>query len=438
VAVLVASVIALAACGGTASTAKSDNGDVPGLAAMLGATEQANTARFDLRMHMDGGISSPIDTHANGVIDFAKNRGSASLSAQHPPAKSDETFDMPVEARWLDGKSYERYDPNAKSSDVPVTAAKPWVRDDSGDACASNDSSGFLGAMLGMPGVHTGPANVIDELANRGVALARVGTESIRGTATMHWRADIPKPATPTTLGNSDDCGDDFGGGTPKLEIWTDDENRVRRITMSSSAELGGSPFSVSVTTELYDYGVEVDVTAPPADQISHGSSMSASGSSAPPNLPNLRAVASGTLGSKKWTVNMGNSPSDGGPCFTVEGLPQPSSMISSATCVPRLPVAMVLTDTAVSGERLVIGVVGANLGSVQLTFANNGTATVPVDSKTGLFTWSGSASTDVRTITAGSSSCTLRPVSGAMPCISIDASAYPYGGGTSGTLGTP
>ena len=52
-AVLVASGLALAACGGTASTAKSDNGDVPGLAAMLGATEQANTARFDLRMHME-------------------------------------------------------------------------------------------------------------------------------------------------------------------------------------------------------------------------------------------------------------------------------------------------------------------------------------------------------------------------------------------------
>jgi hypothetical protein len=52
------------------------------------------------------------------------------------------------------------------------------------------------------------------------------------------------------------------------LNLWIDDDGRIRAMTLyvALTTELGGP--SIDTRTEFFDYGVTLDATPPPADQV--------------------------------------------------------------------------------------------------------------------------------------------------------------------------
>ena len=54
------------------------------------------------------------------------------------------------------------------------------------------------------------------------------------------------------------------------LDIWMDEDNRIRKLTIDLDAKQPGSDESLkaSFAVELYDYGVPLDLELPPADQV--------------------------------------------------------------------------------------------------------------------------------------------------------------------------
>jgi len=79
----------------------------------------------------------------------------------------------------------------------------------------------------------------------------RIGEEDVRGESTVRYRLMV-------------NCEEAQLAGCPSdtapVEVWIDDDGLVRRI----SVEDGGS----TATIEFFDFGVEVDVEPPPADQV--------------------------------------------------------------------------------------------------------------------------------------------------------------------------
>ena len=50
--------------------------------------------------------------------------------------------------------------------------------------------------------------------------------------------------------------------------MFVDDDGLLRRMVMKMSLAVAGEKVSVEALTDYYDFGVEVDVEAPPAAQV--------------------------------------------------------------------------------------------------------------------------------------------------------------------------
>ena len=59
------------------------------------------------------------------------------------------------------------------------------------------------------------------------------------------------------------------------IDVWVDGDDLVRRMTLDYTAKVAGSGWTTktrasTVTMEFYDYGAEVDVQPPPADEVTN------------------------------------------------------------------------------------------------------------------------------------------------------------------------
>lgn len=125
-----------------------------------------------------------------------------------------------------------------------------------------------------------GPTDLSDIIDSRADDAVTVGTEDIRGVPTTHYRLeassaeslgiDLPPPD------DDDDAEVEFEVGNAGIEIdaWIDDQGRTRQAiltftTVISSPEFP-DPMSISNEQHLeyWDYGVPLDLEAPPASEI--------------------------------------------------------------------------------------------------------------------------------------------------------------------------
>jgi hypothetical protein len=100
--------------------------------------------------------------------------------------------------------------------------------------------------------------------------VTKVGTETVDGAATTHYRVTVP-PQTFATSGM-------IAGKPVPVDVWIDAQHRVRQEKLSvvltadgSSASASGSArktLGMTMTLHLSDFGTPVRVSAPPAGQV--------------------------------------------------------------------------------------------------------------------------------------------------------------------------
>jgi hypothetical protein len=101
-----------------------------------------------------------------------------------------------------------------------------------------------------------------------------IGTEEVRGAETTHYRltVDLRKAAEGSPEYRAVIEQSLQAGGTAEVptEVWVDEDGRVRRVRMvyADVPTPDGEAADVTVTTELYDFGADVDVEPPPRDQV--------------------------------------------------------------------------------------------------------------------------------------------------------------------------
>jgi hypothetical protein len=173
---------------------------------------------------------------------------------------------------------------------------KSWV------ALGSEAAGGLGNALLGPFG-GTDPGDLLASLTAVSSNVSKLGVTSVRGVRVTHLRLDVDpaKAASRVSRGQRADFGAfaaSLGAATIPVDVWVDQQNRVRRVRWSPRLPGGmgataGARFTQ--TADFYDFGVAVRVSAPPAGQvtsISHlGNGMATSvttgisGSARPPRV---------------------------------------------------------------------------------------------------------------------------------------------------------
>ena len=243
----------LAGCGGgSAPATQQEQGSSRTAAevvqAATSATEQAGSSRFSLESVTEVGAQS-VTFSGEGLTDAEGREGSA-------------TFTLPqgagtLEQRFLDDVLY-----------LQVPGQPGWFRL-------------ALADLVGTPFESAAqPTGSLDALRSAGADVEEAGEEDVRGEPTTRYTGTVDAEEA---LGRLDgalrDLADQGLGaaasGTFPFELWIDGQDRVRRfrltVELPASEATGGQPVSSETTVELYDFGVDVAVEPPPADEVQDG-----------------------------------------------------------------------------------------------------------------------------------------------------------------------
>ena len=220
-----------------------------------------------------GASSGVMTVNGAGVTDFS---GAASSLTIGTPGMGD------LEMRQVGETVYVKLPDEFAAQ---TSGSKPWVR---------VDLDTLYGQQYGGAPVQGGesgdPTRQLEYLRGVSDSVEKIGEERVRGVPTTHHEATVDL--------NREVAGQDAGVkeanqkfvkklGTSKLpvEVWVDEENRVRRYALDVSVPMPESAASQGVSQgddrlrtrmviEYYDFGTPVDVQTPPRDQTMDGSKL--------------------------------------------------------------------------------------------------------------------------------------------------------------------
>jgi hypothetical protein len=287
-------VAVLGACGGGGASLSAEPLSLAQLTSAAETSAEASSGRFEFSMDMAlPGAPGAFAFSGDGAFDTTNDR--ASLS-----------FDLSSLAGLLGGLAAglggadapDFSDPAAWKIDAvtdgkvvylkfPVIAdqlpeGKSWVRV---DPSATGTAAGFDLSELEQF-TSNDPRSLLDFLKAVSGEIETVGTEELRGVATTHYRATIDlrnyeqlvppadREELRTMLG---DLVEQSGLAEMPFDVWLDESGLVRKVELTFSASPSGTAdaLDASVSFELFDYGADVDIAVPAADEVVDASALS-------------------------------------------------------------------------------------------------------------------------------------------------------------------
>ena len=284
-------VLVLAGCGQTrdpSGTVDAGGVEAPTAAFLTGAagkTAEATTGKIALTMTFTGlpSGSGTSSITATGAYDHAARQAQLSIDLSSltgalgtlGQTNSVKGLDHPLEEVLNDGHLYLKL--GAMGSMLGVTT--PWVEITGADAL-TKQLSGSSGLGLDPNDTSNLGSDYLAFLQGVGGTVTEVGPETIDGVDTTHYKADVDLQQALAKVG--DKLGAEAKkrlqdqaakvSGTMPIEVWVGADGLVRRITVAldaSSFGEGKAKGSVAVTVELTDVGQPVQISVPPADQVS-------------------------------------------------------------------------------------------------------------------------------------------------------------------------
>ncbi len=265
----------VAGCGATQSSAP----PVDDLAQVADRTTDARTASFS--MHAEETLGSRSFTlAATGAFDTTAERARVSVDlsglaqalgglGQMLGAGLGDPADWKLDA-IREGTQVYVSSPLLRPA---LPSGKSWVTGDVAElARAHGLELGQLGSLGGSD-----PGDVLGLLRATSGGLERVGTDTMRGVQTTHYRAALdPKKvarlaatkAGPGALDTILAAIEHAGLDEIPIDVWVDGDSLLRRLDASVSRTGGGSSSASKLSVELFDYGVPVVVTRPPASEV--------------------------------------------------------------------------------------------------------------------------------------------------------------------------
>jgi hypothetical protein len=268
--------------GGSAGTVPSGGakGGGASIQALLAGSVDKTEAAKNAKIHLDftGSVAGKDASFGgDGIADFAGKKFQLSLT-------------LPAEAGGVSGTIEERVIgtdiylklPAAASS---VTGGKPWIKFSAADLSASSTT--------GLNFTGEDPTQLLATLRGVSDSITKVGTATIRGVETTHYRADVDLAkavkASGADASNLQEFTKTLGATTIPEDVYLDKDGLPRRFAVtispvlpssspsaSESSSASGDSSKFTVTVDLFDFGTTdtSGLTTPPADQIGDFSSL--------------------------------------------------------------------------------------------------------------------------------------------------------------------
>jgi len=248
-------VLTLAACGsgsaGKATASKSSK--VSTIALVAGAADaaaQAKTAKLSGSMTI-AFSGKQIDVPIEGAIDFEQQAASLRVDMSK---LGEGVMSGAMEIRIVDGSMYMNMGALLGARADDLLHGKDWI---------GIDMSG-----LGADGGTQNPADMLQSLRGAG-DVREVGHTMIDGTETTHYRADIDvqkaMEKVPEKYRATAEQGMKVLGTTFPIDVWIDNDGLPRRFAID--IEIPGKG-SVKESIDYTDFGADVSIDAPPADEV--------------------------------------------------------------------------------------------------------------------------------------------------------------------------
>ena len=251
--VLLALVLALAAsaCGGSESSSQQAPQDAVFLAASK--TSDAGTYKADISGTVDA-MGQSIELSGTGAFDGTEKRGNMTMTT----SVAGQDIDMDVVYAFPD--MYMRF-PAGLLPGLP--SGKPWVKIDLEQL---SERAGFGSVELMQSQQQADPSQGLKYMEGL-TDIQAVGAEDIRGVPTTHYKGVVDLNAlgekNPELKPSLEKLMEQGGLTSIPMEAWIDDDGFVRQIKETFDA----SGASTSMTIQLYDFGTNVDVSPPPANE---------------------------------------------------------------------------------------------------------------------------------------------------------------------------
>ncbi len=256
--------------------------------------------------------------------------------------------DNVAEYRSIGDTNYIR-DPH-QTEPFKAKPGRPWIEIDAGGV-----------AQFGNGDV----TKLLAEMERTGATVTRVGVGRVRGFAVTRYHITRVSHVPPKlrALGYND-------SGSSSTELWADAQHRVRRVMNTSHFPTNRD--RVNFATDMFDFGVDVTVHAPPANTITK-----ATGFQGRPAGPWV-LVGSGSAEATRWSVYR-RPLVHGGACvtYTLDGSRTPTG-VDTSSCSEQIdesdPVNMNLAVLP-NGAQLFFGIVSPKVQNMTLHY-DDGTTT--------------------------------------------------------------
>jgi len=239
------------------------------------------------------GADEPFSLSGEGAFDTTNERSSFAVDLSSlakllggfaagfgaAGAKDLPDFDDP--AGWKievvqDGKvGYVRFPAISKS----LPSGKTWIRADGRNLKVDGFDVGGL-----QQSASPDPRQLLEILKAAGGTVETLGTETLRGTDTTHYRATLdPAQIAKLGVGQNPDLApltEGLSGASGladvPVDVWLDDRGLVRKLSLSLSGLQSGTSQQghASVGFELWDYGEDVSIDVPPASEVVDASAL--------------------------------------------------------------------------------------------------------------------------------------------------------------------
>lgn len=234
------------------------------------ATIEASTARTAMHMVMEGlPGAGTLEFDLDGVIDFDAQR--TEMTIDMGEAMGELGVEGVMKMRTIGMVIYMQSE--LFSQGLPGIGPDTWLKLDINEA--AKEGGVDLGQLSQLGGGSNDPRQglaMLQGVTDDGVQ--ELGENDVRGTETTHYRAriDVRKAMEESGAIIDREAFEQFakalGQDTIRVDVWIDGDNQLRKMTMPLPLppEAGGA--EATMTIEYYDFGIEVDVAEPPAEDV--------------------------------------------------------------------------------------------------------------------------------------------------------------------------
>jgi hypothetical protein len=265
VVLLLAALLVLPACGGGDSVA------VDPVAEAATKTTEAGSSRIEFTMAMEAEGRS-FTMRGDGVFDYTSPRGRMTLDLGALSEVAGGALGNGRLELVLDGSAYYMKFPEAMQ-----LIGKQWLKID------LEEVGELTGADLGaLQQANQNPAQLMQFLRGASDDIEELGKEEVRGVETTHYRATVDLEEAAEQGAEIGELSDEMreqlqaeiermkaqtGLETLPVDVWVDEENLLRRMQMDVSFAVEGEQVGMDTTMDFFDFGVDVRVAPPPAEQ---------------------------------------------------------------------------------------------------------------------------------------------------------------------------